>query len=69
MICPKCGSEQLSVIGSKPDEEKSVKRRRACIACRYRFNTIEVETEEYEKLNELAVLFKRLLALANMIEV
>lgn len=69
MLCPKCGSEQLSVIGSKPDEEKSVKRRRICLSCRYRFNTIEVETDEYEKLNELAASFKKLLTLTKLIEV
>ena len=69
MICPNCGSEELKVVGSKPDEKRSVNRRRMCLSCRYRFNTIEVETDEYEKLIELAVLFKRLLTLTKQIEV
>ncbi|MBX7137953.1 MAG: transcriptional regulator NrdR [Oligoflexia bacterium] len=40
MRCPKCSSENLSVIDSRGDEE-AIRRRRECQACSYRFTTFE----------------------------
>lgn len=51
MQCPNCGDD-TRVIDSRPDDE-SVARRRECVACKYRFNTIEIETELLEKLTDL----------------
>lgn len=48
MNCPKCQSDQLIVIDSRPDP-KSVKRRRECLACGFRFNTIETIDERKNK--------------------
>lgn len=42
MICPKCGSEDLKVNESRDLENGSaIRRRRECLACRYRFTTYE----------------------------
>lgn len=39
--CPKCKSEKLSVIDSREVDERSIRRRRECEHCRYRFTTYE----------------------------
>lgn len=41
MLCPKCKSDKLSVIDSRDTDEKSVRRRRECEECGYRFTTYE----------------------------
>lgn len=42
MFCPKCKSEDTSVIDSRlSDEGRSVRRRRECPKCQYRFTTFE----------------------------
>ena len=41
MNCPKCKSDNLSVIDSRDTDEKSVRRRRECLDCGYRFTTYE----------------------------
>jgi len=41
MNCPKCKSEELSVIDSRDTDEKAVRRRRECEQCGYRFTTYE----------------------------
>ena len=51
MNCPKCGND-THVVDSRPNDE-SVARRRECVACKYRFSTIEIETELLEKLTDL----------------
>jgi transcriptional repressor NrdR len=40
MRCPKCASDQLAVIDSRSDEG-SIRRRRECEKCGFRFNTFE----------------------------
>src|SRR5262249_38689276 len=40
MRCPKCSSEKLSVVDSR-GEGNSIRRRRVCQACNFRFNTFE----------------------------
>jgi transcriptional repressor NrdR len=42
MFCPKCKSEDTAVIDSRlSDEGRSVRRRRECPKCQYRFTTFE----------------------------
>ena len=69
MLCPKCKNDACTVIDSRLRDDGNIRRRRACSVCRYRFTTIEVDIDEYEKLNELAASFKKLLALTKLIEV
>ena len=40
MRCPKCQSDNLSVIDSRADES-AIRRRRECTGCGYRFTTFE----------------------------
>ena len=43
MKCPYCGSDDIKVVDSRPVEEnKSIRRRRECLACQARFTTYEV---------------------------
>lgn len=42
MNCPKCGCNDDKVIDTRPNEEgRSIRRRRECIACGYRYSTVE----------------------------
>lgn len=41
MRCSRCGSEKLSVIDSRSDGGSSIRRRRECQECSYRFTTFE----------------------------
>ena len=42
MRCPKCGKTDDKVIDTRPnDEGRSIRRRRECIACGYRYSTLE----------------------------
>lgn len=40
MKCPKCSSDDLSVIDSR-GEDDTIRRRRECLKCEYRFTTFE----------------------------
>lgn len=47
MRCPKCGSSQDKVIDSREAREgQSIRRRRECMRCSYRFTTYEVVERE-----------------------
>ncbi len=42
MKCPKCGCIESKVIDSRPAEDyKTIRRRRECLECKYRFTTYE----------------------------
>ena len=46
MKCPSCGSADTKVVDSRPTEDgASIRRRRKCLNCEYRFTT-------YERLGE-----------------
>ena len=45
MRCPKCGFEDSRVIGSRPSDNDSIRRRRECEQCRHRFTTYERREE------------------------
>lgn len=51
MTCPKCGGETC-VIDSRPSED-SVRRRRECLECGDRFNTMEIDADYYETLMQI----------------
>lgn len=52
MNCPKCGSDQVFVVETR-NQPGYIKRRRECMFCSERFNTVEIKMEEYEKFKEL----------------
>ncbi len=42
MICPKCHHPDTKVIDSRPEREgRSIRRRRECEKCNFRFSTVE----------------------------
>lgn len=46
MRCPKCGYEESKVVDSRPAENNdSIRRRRECIECGFRFTTYERREE------------------------
>ena len=46
MFCPSCGADELKVIDSRAQHD-SIKRRRACLSCGYRFTTFERVERRY----------------------
>ena len=51
MICPKCGCDSDHVINSRK-WGKTVKRRRVCESCGFRYNTVE----EYENAAAMKIM-------------
>ena len=49
MTCPKCGSVRLGVIETRDAPENTVRRRRTCYICGYRFTTYELTALELTK--------------------
>lgn len=46
MRCPKCGCEESKVVDSRPAENNdSIRRRRECVSCGFRFTTYERREE------------------------
>jgi len=41
MICPKCKQENISVIDSRDVDDRTIRRRRECEKCGYRYTTYE----------------------------
>ncbi|HOE74582.1 MAG TPA: transcriptional regulator NrdR [bacterium] len=41
MLCPKCHKDNIAVIDSRDTDDESIRRRRQCVKCRYRFTTYE----------------------------
>lgn len=48
MTCPKC-NESTKVIDSRTDED-STERRRECVVCGFRFSTVEIDRDLYERM-------------------
>ena len=49
MQCPKCNAYGLACSDSRPYNE-TIRRRRRCLNCGYRFTTVEISVEDYHKL-------------------
>ena len=42
MLCPKCKFEDSKVVDSRPlNSDSSIRRRRECLSCKFRFTTYE----------------------------
>jgi transcriptional regulator NrdR family protein len=51
MNCPRCGSNQVMVIDSRPRQNETViKRRQRCSNCFYTFGSVEIYEDEFKKL-------------------
>ncbi len=46
MNCPKCGDGEPMVIDSR-QKPYGIRRRRECLACGYRYSTVEISVERY----------------------
>ena len=57
MRCPYCGYKESKVVDSRPaDEGSSIRRRRECLSCAYRYTTIEgIMPEELKVVKRNAV--------------
>ena len=68
MKCPSCGSLQVHIVDSR-GYDTQVRRRRECLDCLTRFNTIEIHLEEHKILKQrehnLRTLKSQLLAFLN----
>ena len=51
MKCPRCKAYGLSITDSRPDGE-TIRRRRRCLNCGYRFTTYEISNEDYRNLKD-----------------
>lgn len=60
MLCPKCKSDNLKIVESRPHGD-TTRRRRLCLDCDARFNTLEVIDYEYDNLKGKANLLTILL--------
>lgn len=49
MKCPACGNTKTGVIDSKVEED-CVNRRRTCKVCAHRWNTIEVDRDQWDNM-------------------
>lgn len=54
MTCPKCGGK-TKINDSRHNDDDSVKRRRECLECGYRFSTVEIDADLYERMEGKAV--------------
>lgn len=66
MLCPKCNSDNLTCIDSRPSGGVT-RRRRMCLECRYRFSTIEIIIAEYNELKDNKTLLADLLKKAQAV--
>ena len=48
MTCPKCNEKTRTIETNTEDD--SIMRRRECLVCGYRFSTIEIDRDLYERL-------------------
>ena len=56
--CSKCHSDTI-IIDSR-DECGYVRRRRKCINCEYRYSTVEILKEDFDKMDKSVLLIKEL---------
>lgn len=49
MTCPKCAG-RTKIWDSRSEDGETKIRRRECLECGYRFKTIEIETELFNRL-------------------
>ena len=48
MTCPKCNEKTRTIETNTEDD--SIMRRRECVACLYRFSTIEIDMDFYKRM-------------------
>jgi hypothetical protein len=70
-ICPSCGAKGARVLDTRPSSDRmSIRRRRTCTKCDYRWSTFESEINPHKQrraLDELARGIARLTVLAEQV--
>ncbi len=59
MKCPHCDADVVYVVDSRPaevDQYKTIRRRRICRECKYRWSTIEVPLGERRRHDAIKIL-------------
>ena len=51
MTCPECGYDTTVRDSRRSDDQ--IKRRRECLRCRYRFSTIEIDQDQFDRLTSM----------------
>ena len=49
MNCPRCNSRNIKCVDSRPNDF-TVKRRKKCFDCDYRWNTLEITVDRHREL-------------------
>lgn len=53
MFCPFCVEGKTMVIDSSwDDQHKTIKRRRLCLSCSYKWTTLEIDQDQVEFLDD-----------------
>lgn len=50
--CPRCEAAALRVMESRPSHNGTVRRRKVCEECGYRFTTREITEDQYQQFQE-----------------
>lgn len=54
MICPCCGTtERSTILDTYVCDDNRRRRRRECSACKFRWTTLEVDEQEYDRLSRM----------------
>ena len=53
MNCPKCNAKKCGVIDSRKLADNTVRRRRECRGCGYRFTSLEMTIVDLAKLKKV----------------
>lgn len=51
MTCPICSGK--TIVTNTRDKTDSLERRRLCLSCGYRFRTVEIDKDFYERMVKL----------------
>ena len=67
ILCPRCGSDDTSVIDSRGEGGPYIRRRRGCKACGQRMTTVEMLAQQMGKVHSAGRTAKASLAAAVMV--
>lgn len=58
MKCPMCGSDNITTVDSRSDND-SVVRRKKCLSCNNRWSTIEIDKDQWNSALQIKEQRKR----------
>ena len=54
LSCPKCGGDTGVIDTRQPKNSNTIRRRRMCFRCNYRYSTFEIDADTYNTLLGIA---------------